>query len=336
MRPTLITLAVLAALGAAGGASVVAFGLYNVSAQAGHWPGVSWVLHTTFRNSVGLRAPSMEDAPPLDDPDLIALGAGHYATSCAPCHAAPDETRSATMTAMLPAPPGIAEAVADWEPNELHWIVENGIKMSGMPGWPAKERGDEVWAIVAYLTAIQRQAAPPLPEATEGEAYCATCHSQVAGRVPRLDILDPAYMEAQLDAYLSGARPSGIMAQAASRVPQESFGFLSRRMAAADAPPARESAAPSPEGEALARRGTRDVPACLACHGSAETGPARKGPALDGQHRAYLAAQLQLWRDGVLDHDPLMHAATQDLTDAQIDSLAHYFSNRPAGAAPRD
>ena len=59
MRAVLLTLAVLAGLGLTGAAAVVTFGLYNVSAQVGHLPGVSWVLHTTFRNSVALRAPSM-------------------------------------------------------------------------------------------------------------------------------------------------------------------------------------------------------------------------------------------------------------------------------------
>ena len=58
MRQKLLVLAALAGLGLAGAAAVVGFGLYNVSAQVGHMPGVSWVLHTTFRNSVRLRAPS--------------------------------------------------------------------------------------------------------------------------------------------------------------------------------------------------------------------------------------------------------------------------------------
>ena len=328
MRQVLLTLAVLAGLGLSGAVAVVGLGLYNVSAQVGHLPGVSWVLHTTFRNSVKLRAPSMEEAPDLQDPDLIALGAGHFATACAPCHATPDSRRSATMRAMVPAPPRIRDAIKHWQPNHLHWIVENGVKMSGMPAWPATGRGDEVWAVVAYLEALRSDARPEAPATvpeTEPQRYCATCHGPVDGPVPRLDIQTPAYLEAQLQAYLSGARPSGIMAQAVSLVPRDSLSELARHFAETPdrpAPPDLDLQAVS-EGEALAQRGTRDVPACLSCHQNG-----RRGPSLDGQHRAYLATQLQLWRDGVLDHDRVMHAAAHDLSDADIHALSAYFAGR--------
>lgn len=324
MRQSILTLAVLAVMGLIGAIAVVGLGLYNVSAHTGHLPGVSWVLHTTFRNSVKLRAPSMEDAPDLSDPDLIALGAGHYATACAMCHSTQDGTRTATARAMLPAPPPIKEAVADWQPNELHWIVENGVKMSGMPGWPARQRGDEVWAVVAWLTAVKAGDAPPAPVDPDGDlAYCKTCHGDLRGPVPRLDIHPPAYLKEQLNAYLTGERPSGIMAQAASVVPRDSFADLAQELSGQAAPPPPDDTAP---GADLAQKGTRDVPACLACHGPQDR---RKGPALLGQSRDFIAIQLRLWRDEVLDHDPLMTAAAKDLTDADIEALADYFAARP-------
>ena len=46
--------------------------------------------------------------------------------------------RTATMRAMVPVLPPIAEAARDWSAEELWWIVFNGVKMSGMPGWPGK------------------------------------------------------------------------------------------------------------------------------------------------------------------------------------------------------
>ena len=125
MRAVFMTLAALAALGLTGAVAVVALGLYNVSAVAGHLPGVSWVLHTTFRNSVWLRAPSEEEVPELDDAELVALGAGHYATACVPCHGAPGQEASATMRAMVPRPPATRSEV------ELTWP---GRGVSNMPG----------------------------------------------------------------------------------------------------------------------------------------------------------------------------------------------------------
>jgi len=324
MRQKLLVLAALAGLGLAGAAAVVGFGLYNVSAQVGHMPGVSWVLHTTFRNSVRLRAPSMEDAPDLADPDLIALGAGHYATACAMCHGTPATPRSATARAMVPEPPAITEAVAHWQPNELHWIVENGVKMTGMPGWPATERGDEVWAVVAWLVAVQQDKAPVPPADASGAAYCRTCHENASGPVPRLDILSPAYIAAQLELYRAGSRPSGIMAQAASVVPRERFADLAAELGAEAADAAAPDLPQTGRGAELASRGTRTVPACLSCHGDDRS----KGPRLTGQPSTYLAAQLRLWRDGTYTHDPLMVAAARDLSDADIEALGRYFGER--------
>ncbi len=327
MRRVFLTLAVLAGFGFAGAVAIVGFGLYNVSAQVGHWPGVSWVLHTTFRNSVALRAPSMEDAPDLSDPDLIALGAGHYATACTPCHAAPGEQRSATMQAMVPAPPHIDEAVAHWKPNEMHWIVENGIKMSGMPAWPAKERDDEVWSVVAYLTAVKVENAPTLPDVTgDTKSYCTACHERIGGRVPRLDILEPDYIAKKLRQYRDGTRPSGIMAQAASLVPTGEMAALTTGFSGRAAE--RDVADVDPvllgRGEELARRGTRDIPTCLDCHGGDAAN--RRGPAVAGQPEAFLKVQMELWHDGIYDADPLMHAAARELTEEDIEALAAYFS----------
>jgi len=332
MKRVLLTLAALAALGLVGAVAVVWLGLYNVSARVGHLPGVSWVLHTTFQNSARLRAPPQEEVPPLDDPALIALGEMHYATACTPCHAAPGETASATMRAMLPQPPQIEEAVQSWRATELHWIVENGIKMSGMPAWPSAGRDDEVWSIVAYLHAVKRgaiTAPPPRVQPIEApQAYCESCHGRIEAHVPRLDIQDEAYLADALRDYLDGTRPSGIMAQAASAVPPDALPVLARHFAG----PARGDTSPLPDqtdhpGAALALRGTDQVPACIACHGPGRERDRARMPRLAGQDEAFLAAQLRLWRDGVRTGSPLMEAAARRLEGDQIEALAAWYAS---------
>ena len=338
MRCVLLTLAALALLGLVAAVSVVGLGLYNVSALAGHLPGVSWMLHTTFRNSVTLRAAATEDMPDLSDPDLIALGAGHYATACAPCHAEPDRHRTATMRAMLPRPPGIRDAVADWNPAELHWIVENGVKMTGMPGWPTGGRADEVWAVVAYLEAVRQRKVPQLPT-PEGDdntgppeaGYCRTCHGGVSHHVPRLDIQQPDYLTEALRDYLTGERPSGIMQQAVTQVPPEALPELAEYFATAHEPTAKPAESSPPdfpsEGKALATRGTREVPACTACHGPGATLAQTRSPALAGQNRAFLENQLRLWRDGIRQGSAKMSAAARALTDKDIAVLAEWYAS---------
>ncbi|SDE91997.1 c-type cytochrome [Limimaricola pyoseonensis] len=362
-RTVIGTLAVLGALGALAGGATVAFGLYNVSARAGHLPPVYWALHTTFRQSVDLRADHPETPPPdLNDPALVELGARHFETACAMCHAVPGEDRSATVARMNPEPPHVEQAVGDWTPEELHWIVYEGVKMSGMPAWPSA-RPDDVWAVVAYLRAIQSGAVPAERQAElvaradldgpEGAAWCAGCHASVAAHVPRLDIFEADYIEAALMAYREGRRESGIMSQAASELSPEALRELAVWFAEGGAAPERVSAADhDPEllarGEDLAKAGSDDVPACTACHGPGPRdlegfgGEELEGhfPPLAGQDEAYLITQLRLWRDGVRGgseaHD-LMRVAAQDLTEAEIEALAAWYAGLdPAtGAAAR-
>lgn len=328
------TLAVLAALGAVGGAAVVGLGLYNVSAKVGHYPGVSWVLHTTFKQSVRLRAERPEVMPDLSDPDLIALGARHYATACAPCHSTPGAARTATMRAMVPEPPHIEEAVAHWAPHEMHWIVFNGIKMSGMPAWPAEERPEEVWPVVAYLDAVKsgltgeqqaRLTAPGDGDGPDGAAYCNGCHGGIGARVPRLDILGAKYVADTLRDYRTGTRASGIMEQAATVIPEEAVAELAAYYGGMTSSGA-ASGTGDARGEELATRGTDDVPACSACHGPNATEENARFPSLSGQDRGFLVTQLRLWRDGTRGGSELMEKAALDLTDAEIAALADWFS----------
>lgn len=73
---------------------------------------------------------------------------------------------------------------------------------------------------------------------------------------------------------------------------------------------------------------SRGVPACTACHGPNGKGMASaKFPALGGQHVDYTIAQLKAFRDGKRANDPngMMRGAAKNLTDAQIEALAHYM-----------
>lgn len=324
-RGILTVVAVLAGLGAAGGGAVVAFGLYNTSAHSGHWGVTEWALHTTFENAVALRAPAESEVPDLSDPALIELGARHYDGACAMCHASPGEVAPATIAWMEPEPPQVERAVESWTAAEMHWIVHEGVKMSGMPGWPAAAREDEVWAVVAFLRAVQQgMDAEGYAALTDGESYCSGCHDGGNSRIPRLEILSPAYIEEALHAYRNGTRASGIMAQAATVLSPDRYASFAQRVGTTAPRPA------TPNPPPIAVQGRGDVPGCLSCHGAGNANP--EIPTLNGQSRDYLSTQLWLWRDGVRggsERAPLMAAAAEGLTDAEIDVLADYFSALP-------
>ena len=371
MRRVVLVLAGLAAAGIVAAAAVVGLGLYNVSAAAGHWPGISWVLHTTYRNAVELRAPPASQVPALTE-DLAAIGARHFDSACRFCHSAPGEPRTATARSMVPAPPPIADAVADWQPRHLFWIVKNGVKMSGMPHWPAKLREDDVWLVVAFLDRVRGMSAAEYaalvarPEDPDPlVAYCAGCHGlDGAGRgnpvMPRLDILGEAYIAASLGAFREGARQSGVMQHAASQLSDEQIAILARRFAAE--PPAQVATSPQPDlpqpdlpqpdlpqpadlvalGRTLAL-GTpdsrsesptesRNVPTCRACHGPWPTERAALFPVLSGQRSDYLYTQLTLWHAETRGGTPRAHIMRLVGQDLDDDQMRALAAFYAAGA----
>ncbi len=125
-------------------------GSYDVAASTPHNPFVRWVLETTMENSVAAHAKAGVPAEPKGL-DLAARGAAIYADDCAGCHGAPGQKPMAFAKGMLPDPPDLAKAEADWTPAELFWIVKHGIKMSGMPAWGAAHSDADLWAVVAFL-----------------------------------------------------------------------------------------------------------------------------------------------------------------------------------------
>lgn len=69
--------------------------------------------------------------------------------------------------------------------------------------------------------------------------------------------------------------------------------------------------------------------ACQACH--LTTNPASTVPHLVGQREGYLAAQLTAFKSGERKHE-LMNAIAGQLSEADIDDLAAYWSGEPAGS----
>ncbi len=134
-----------------GGVIYIYSGNYDVSANNKD-EGISrWILETTMDNSVEHHAKSI-DIPSLDDSTMILKGYAHYSRMCG-CHGSPGQESSKSFN---PAPPELYKTANDWEPNELFWIVKNGIKMSAMPSFAERSSDSEIWEIVAFLRVLPK------------------------------------------------------------------------------------------------------------------------------------------------------------------------------------
>ncbi len=320
-------------------------GIYNVAASRGHFRIVEWALAFVMSNSVETHAALIKE-PPLDDPNLLILGASHFYTSCAPCHGGPGQQANATLQNALPPAPDLHDTAERWKDREIYWIVRHGIKYTGMPAWPAQSRDDEVWAVVAFINALPKLDAPRYRELAIGNldpaaiedltiATCVSCHGGSNGLprsnlVPILHGQSAAYLALAMREYASGTRHSGIMQPVASDVPPGAVERLARHYAGL-----RPRRPETPgflfnirEGERLATEGMANnaVPPCLSCHGpnALET-----FPRLAGQNPAYFVARLKRYRDEKIDSTDgaaIMRPIAAKLTDQQIQDLAAYFA----------
>lgn len=144
----LLSIAIATILIAAFGFAVS--GIYDVGADHPHWTVTQWLLERARTRSVAARSKGIT-VPPLDDANLVAMGAEHYAEMCAACHLAPGREESALRSGLYPQPPNLVERGRDLSPQDTFWIIKHGFKMTGMPAWGATHDDHSIWALVAFL-----------------------------------------------------------------------------------------------------------------------------------------------------------------------------------------
>ncbi len=117
---------------------------------------------------------------PADEKNLLE-GAKVYKEHCAVCHGVPDGEQTAIAAGMAPKPPKLFKGmgVTDDEAWESYWKVENGIRMTGMPGFKGRLAEPQIWQVAvlvknadkitpvvrAELTGAPATAATPAPTA---------------------------------------------------------------------------------------------------------------------------------------------------------------------------
>lgn len=353
----------LAAVAFAGGL-FAASGVYNVSARVGHWPVTAWLLHFMMRQSAQTHALGIQ-SPPLDDPRMTIRGATWFAVGCAICHGEPGSRFTPIVHYMTPEAPRLAPLIDSWEARELFWVVDQGIKYTGMPAWSTPDRPDEVWSMVAFLQKLpqldaaeyRELAFAPGPEegleptianleidekVTGTLEQCVRCHGydgmgRGTGAFPFIGGQSERYLFDSLRAFAAGNRASGIMQPIAAALDAEAMAALARYYGSIADPAARgaPSAAGNVErGAAIALEGQpgQRVPACRHCHGPGRIAANSVFPRLAGQNYEYLVTHLELWRSGVrggTDWAAVMTTVAEGLDDQQIRDVAAYYASLP-------
>ncbi len=127
-------------------------GCVDVSATGKDPALVVWLLETTRESSIE-RAVDRLEQPELTDEMTIA-GVVHYQESCVDCHGAPGEEPDEWADGLNPPPPDLAHE--DIDPLEAFWVIQNGIRMTGMPAFGPTHDEAEIWTLAALVAELPR------------------------------------------------------------------------------------------------------------------------------------------------------------------------------------
>lgn len=83
----------------------------------------------------------------------IADGKQAFSYYCASCHGLDAQNTGVPFAdRMSPPVPSLAsQNVQQYSDGQLKWIIDNGIRPSGMPGSSGTLSNDEIWSIVIYI-----------------------------------------------------------------------------------------------------------------------------------------------------------------------------------------
>ena len=94
----------------------------------------------------------VEPPIPADEQNLLA-GAEVYKQNCGVCHGLPAAPETAIASGMFPKPPELfhGTGVTDDPVWQTHWLAENGIRLTGMPGFKGRLNDTQLWQVSQLL-----------------------------------------------------------------------------------------------------------------------------------------------------------------------------------------
>ncbi len=86
-------------------------------------------------------------------PAAAKEGGEHFQHHCQICHGLDGQNTGVPFAAKMDPPVAdlSSKDVQDYPDGQLKWIIENGIKPSGMPGWKGILDDEEMWNMVHYI-----------------------------------------------------------------------------------------------------------------------------------------------------------------------------------------
>jgi thiosulfate dehydrogenase len=105
--------------------------------------------------AVDRRAAEVKNPVAASDDNLIA-GMKSYQTNCSGCHGDIHHPRSVLADALYPRAPQFVEDPPDMPENQNFYIIQHGVRLSGMPAWKQALSDQEMWQVTTFLSHMNK------------------------------------------------------------------------------------------------------------------------------------------------------------------------------------
>lgn len=130
--------------------------------------------------SVDRRAPDAKNPLQPTDENLLS-GMKIYQPNCAGCHGDIAHPHAAFGDSFYPRAPQFVEDAPDMPENQNFYIIEHGVRLSGMPAWKSSLKESEVWQVTTFLSNMDKLPPPILAAWKTAASVPGTANSTDAG-----------------------------------------------------------------------------------------------------------------------------------------------------------
>lgn len=165
---------------------VVALARHGFSAREKPWRVEEFLARHVRRIATPLGAKQLPNPYPLTPESLVAARE-HWVTGCASCHGLDGSGNTVLGRNLYPKAPDMRnEATQSLSDGELYYIINNGVRFTGMPAWSGEHSPEETWQLVSF---IRRLPVLPPEEVKLMEQFAA---GEPGGAAPRPHTHSPA------------------------------------------------------------------------------------------------------------------------------------------------
>jgi mono/diheme cytochrome c family protein len=137
---------------------VIAIALMRFNVTALREPGRVETAVANWNLRFLVRRASRQGIPPRSQDTQASVASGNtlYSSECGLCHGSDGRTPSPMGRWMYPRAADLtSEQVQSYSDQELFWIIQNGIRFTGMPGFGKVETADHIWDLVNYVRTLR-------------------------------------------------------------------------------------------------------------------------------------------------------------------------------------